>query len=152
MAPESDHSEALAGRAVVAVDFTEKFPHLSRAPIVEAVLELRCRAGLAWDQEAFQNRLKSLLPDYPQMQAQRLLQHELRAEAGKPPEQLLKDLGWRGLVFRTANGQHVAQFKQDGFVFSRLYPYEHWEGFVQEALRLWGIHLEIAQPTEIQRV
>ena len=47
---------------------------------------------------------------------------------------------------------HIAQFNKDAFVFSRLNPYEDWERFSGEALRLWGIYCELLKPSEVRRV
>jgi uncharacterized protein (TIGR04255 family) len=46
----------------------------------------------------------------------------------------------------------VAQFTRNGLVFSRLAPYENWDQFEAEALRLWQVYQEVAEPSEIQRI
>lgn len=63
-----------------------------------------------------------------------------------------RDLGWKGLRCESADHVHIAQFNRDGFVFSRLRPYDHWEQFCGEAMRLWSIYRDIAQPSGIQRL
>jgi len=57
------------------------------------------------------------------------------------PQGTLQELGWNGLRFQSADQLHVAQFKRDGFVFSRLRPYQTWEQFEEEAKRLWKLHV-----------
>src|SRR5439155_25920460 len=42
--------------------------------------------------------------------------------------------------------------QRDGFVFRRLRPYEQWQQFVNEALRLWKVFQDIGKPAEIQRL
>jgi len=54
--------------------------------------------------------------------------------------------------FHSADERHLAQFNRDGFVFSRLPPYQNWEQLRTEAMRLWRMHTELARPTEAQRV
>ena len=61
-------------------------------------------------------------------------------------------MGWRGLRCESADRLHVAQFNRDGFAFSRLAPYESWNQFQQEGLRLWQLHRELVQPAEVQRL
>lgn len=135
----------------VAINLGESFPHLPGAPIVEAVIEIRARAQTPWDEPAISAWLTSRLPDYPTMHAQ----NEFRFEFLKRPgvaEQTHRDLGLKGLRFESADKLHVAQLNRDGFVFSRLQPYDCWHKFQGEALRLWNIHAELAKPLEIERL
>ena len=134
------------------IDFSEKFPHLSRAPIVEAVIDLRAKPSVQFDQKDFQKRLEERLPDYPTVRPQRTFQGEFKAEAGKPPEQRVVDLGWSGLLFQSQDQSRVAQFQREGFAFSRLKPYQEWELFEAEALRLWKTYVELASPVAVQRI
>jgi uncharacterized protein (TIGR04255 family) len=134
------------------IDLTETFPLLGRAPVVEAVVEIRARSGVDWDESAVSERLKARLSEYPVVESHRRVRHEFRMAPGQPAEQSLHDLGWRGLRFESEDKRHVAQFSRDGFLFSRLTPYESWDRFQREALRLWHLHSEVAQPTEVQRL
>ncbi|MGH8605195.1 MAG: TIGR04255 family protein [Gammaproteobacteria bacterium] len=134
------------------IDLTESFPRLAHAPIVEAVIEVRARAEAPWEEAVILERLKSRLPDYPASQSQQSLQFEFKVEPGKTPEQAIHDLGWKGLRFESADKLHVAQFNRELFSFSRLRPYDSWNQFSTEALRLWQIHSELAQPIEVQRL
>jgi uncharacterized protein (TIGR04255 family) len=134
------------------INTTERFPRLARAPIAEAVIEMRARAEVPWEESAVRSRLVPLLPDYPQMQSQREFEHELQVGPGQEPVQRHRDLGWKGLRFESADHIHIVQFNRDGFVFSRLRPYDHWEQFHGEAIRLWNIYRDIAHPSGIQRL
>jgi uncharacterized protein (TIGR04255 family) len=134
------------------LDFSETFPHLQKAPVVEAVLDFRAPAAVALDQATMQAQLAAQLPDYPKILGQRMVESTFKSEAGKSPEASARDLGWVGFDCRTADEKQVAQFHKDGFAFSRLDPYQNWELFTQEALRLWRLHLELAQPEEIKRI
>ena len=134
------------------IDFSETFPHLPRAPIVEAVIDFRAKPTVPCQQEQFEKHLKAQLPDYPTIEPQRQFQFHLKAKSGKPLESSSSDLGWHGLVLRSLDKLQVAQFQKDGFSFNRLQPYQQWELFQAEALRLWQIYRELTQPAEIQRV
>jgi uncharacterized protein (TIGR04255 family) len=57
--------------------------------------------------------------------------------------------GWR---LESSDGCQIAQFRRDGFTFSRLTPYETWEDMFQEGKRLWDRFVEIGKPVEITRV
>lgn len=134
------------------IDLTESFPLLSRAPIVEAVIGVSARAETPWEEKAISEQLKSCLPGYPGIHSHREIRHELKLTADAQPEQAVHDMGWRGLRCESVDKLHIAQFNRDGFSFSRLKPYESWEQFYQEGLRLFGLYNEVAQPPEIQRV
>lgn len=134
------------------IDLTEKFPRLAQAPIVEAVLEVRTRAEVHWEELVVAERLKKELPDYPLVQSKREVRHELKLDSGQPAEQTIQDMGWTGLQLQSADKLHIAQFHRDSFVFSRLQPYHSWDQFRSEALRLWQIHEALAQPAEIHRL
>src|SRR5881394_2911009 len=134
------------------IDVTKKFPHLPHAPIVEAVIDIRARAEGHWEEAAVKSQVGAMVQAYAYLDSQRLYQHELKIEAGKSSEQALRDLGWKGVRFKSTDGLHICQFNRDGFVFSRLPPYESWEQLYGEALRLWKIYSEIARPTQVQRL
>ena len=134
------------------IDIMEKFPLLSHAPIVEAVLDIRARAETPWEESAVSARLRKELPDYPVVQSKREIRHDLKIDKEQPAEQSVQDMGWKGLQLQSGDKRHIAQFHRDGFVFSRLQPYQSWKQFRNEALRLWRIHQAAAQPVEIHRL
>lgn len=134
------------------IDLQETFPWLSRAPIVEAVIDLRARAQIEWDESAVREQLAARLSDYPAPHSQHVFRHELKVGPGKSAQAAIHDVGWQGLRFESQDKPHIVQFNRDGFVFSRLEPYKDWVQFRGEALRLWSAYSELAQPTEIQRL
>lgn len=132
------------------IDLSERFPHLSRAPITEAVIEIRARGGVTWKEDDLLAKLKPKLEGYPQRQPVHARQFEVRLE--KEPKVVIQDPGWLGFTFTSADGKQIAKFQSDLFSFSRLQPYESWDRFVSEALLLWEIHSKLLQPLEIQRL
>ncbi len=134
------------------IDLTERFPLLTRAPIVEAVIGVTARAEAAWDEAAISEQLKQRLPEYPLVQSQRQVRHQITVGTNAEAAQSTTDLGWRGLRCDSADALHVAQFNRDGFTFSRLKPYQDWDHFRREGLRMCGIYREVASPSDIQRI
>lgn len=134
------------------IDLSENFPHLPHAPIVEAVIEVRGRAETKWEETTVRSYFEPKLSNYAYLDSPREIQHELEIKAGQPPKQRVKELGLKGVRFQSADGLHIVQLNRDGFVFSRLHPYENWEQLSQEALRLWECYAELARPAEAQRV
>lgn len=131
------------------IDLEEKFRHLSKAPIVEAVLDLRVASSAEWDESSLQNQLKERLPDYPKHDTVQETEVQLSPKTGT---NIIKDLVYVGLKCQSEDSFYVVQFNKDSFVFSRLKPYENWDRFSQEALRLWEIYCELLKPIEIGRI
>jgi len=134
------------------LNLDEQFPHLEHAPIVEAIIEVRTQAGIPWEEDSVSAKIKQAVPDYPNVQPSKIVRHEFKVESGQKPEQTVHDLGWRGLRCETEDKLQVVQFYRDSFVFSRLQPYEDWNKFCDEALRLWRIHQSIAEPEQVDRL
>lgn len=131
------------------IDLEEKFRHLSKAPIVEAVLDLRVASSAEWDESSLQNQLKERLPDYPKHDTVQETEVQFSSKTGT---NVIKDFAYIGLKCQSEDSFYVVQFNKDSFVFSRLKPYENWEKFSQEALRLWKIYCELLKPVEIGRI
>lgn len=134
------------------IDVKETFPSLAQAPIVEAVIEIRAQAEAPWEEPAITEQLKTMLPDYPGVQSQQQFMQEVKVDIGQKAEGVVRNLGWKGLRLESADKLHIAQFNRDGFLFSHLQPYDSWEQFCSEGLRLWLLHVALAKPVEIQRL
>jgi uncharacterized protein (TIGR04255 family) len=57
-----------------------------------------------------------------------------------------------GFVYTSSDQRQVYQVRVDGFLFSRLAPYESWEAFCKEARRLWQLYRERLKPAAVTRV
>jgi uncharacterized protein (TIGR04255 family) len=134
------------------INRSETFEHLPKAPIAEAVIDIRALAQRKWEETAIRADVEPKLEGYSYQDSQREYRLELKGDAAKPPAQELRDLGWKGLRVRSSDKLHIAQFNRDGFVFSRLEPYADWEHMRDEALRLWVVYREIAKPIEVGRL
>ena len=138
--------------AELSIDLNERFPHLARAPIAEAVIHWQARAGTPLEAEAFRTRLVERLPEYGEPAPLRtFLMHATIGGETEPPN-VTPQASWAGWRFTSHDKRHIAQFKPDGLVFSRLEPYVGWDAFAPEACRLWAIFVELAEPSEVQRL
>ncbi len=135
----------------VAIELSEEFPSLAHPPIVEAVIEIRARAAAGWTDEFLRREMAARLPEYPQQRTQRDVEMEMRIDVAGTTEQRHRD-AWRGVRVTSSDQSQIVQFNRDGFVFSRVPPYCGWRAFREEALRVLVVYLEMAQPTEIERV
>ncbi|MFY9621177.1 MAG: TIGR04255 family protein [Pyrinomonadaceae bacterium] len=136
----------------ITIDPTERFQHLPNAPIVEAALEIRARAELPWEEKAIAEQLKERLPEYPVTLAQHAFQQHFQFAANQPPQGSYQELGLKGFRLQSRDNLQIVQFNRDGFIFSRLAPYESWETFSSELFRLWETYVELAGLTQIHRL
>jgi len=128
------------------------YPPLNKAPIVEAVVDLRVGQRSGFQLETFDPLREMLAGQYPNLEEQSRLEHSFRHELGRPPEFSTRDLGAYGRRYRSADGRNIAQFRRDGFTFSRLEPYTRWEEVFGEAWKLWKTYIELAKPVEVTRI
>lgn len=130
----------------------EEFEHLSNAPIVEAVIEIRATSTTQLEESEVRSQVETGLAGYAFLDSRREYRGELRITPKEALKQEVHDLGWKGLRFQSTDKKHIAQFNRDGFAFSWLRPYGTWQELLDESLRLWGLYESIAHPREIQRI
>ena len=131
------------------VDLKEKFPHLSKAPVVEAVFDIRGVPSVTWNESNLQNELKQRLPDFPKHETMRETRFQIPHGESAP---VVDDFGCVGFKLHSNDNVHIVQFNKGSFVFSRLKPYSDWEQFSRAALRLWAVYYELLKPSEIGRI
>lgn len=132
------------------INLDEAFDHLLNAPIVEAVIHWRARPGVKLEPETLRQSLSGRLSGYQEPQQQNEL--HVGSEIGPEGSSVRQKQVWHGLRYESEDKRQISQFTRNGFVFSRLKPYEDWEHFQAEAIRLWEIYVEVAEPPEIERL
>jgi len=116
----------------------EQFPVLTHAPVIEAVLELRCRRDSLWEESAVTTMLKEHLPDFS-IESLAGTKMEWKVQLGQEPEHSSEELGWVGVLMRTADKKEIVRVERDMVVFSQLAPYPGWDVFSNRAIRYWGV-------------
>ena len=71
---------------IVTINPDDAFEHLPKAPIVEAIIDLRAGAEADWKEELITDVLKSKLPDYPQRHSLSEFQQQFTLTPGTPPD------------------------------------------------------------------
>lgn len=137
--------------SVVEIRPDETFEHLSKAPIVEAVIDLRTRTTQPWEEEPIRVALGARLDGYTYTSTNRHFRAHFDVEQGSPVSSALES-GIIGVCFQSGDQRQIAQFNRNGFVFSRLEPYQSWHELFSEAMRLWSIFCDLARPGELQRI
>lgn len=133
-------------------DMTDSFPHLASAPIAEAVIHWRSRAGHWRPVDELKEILAQKLPDYPHPKSQQSLELEAQVDPyGVSSTRVRQDVA-HGLRLVSADKLYIVQFTRDGVVFSRLAPYDTWDGFSTRGRKVWDLFQEIAEPSQVERL
>lgn len=128
---------------------TEKFP---KAPITEALFDIQIEPILGLSAKDIEVVHPELASAYPIKKPRRLWETKLEIKEGNPVQTVSEDKGIQGYQFWTTDEKQVAQFRLDGYSFSRLKPYGSWEECFPEAIKVWKIYLNNFRPTNIKRL
>lgn len=124
-------------------------PHYDKAPITEALIDIRVELAPEVRFEDLQALRQHLASEYPREDtrsvAEALVQFGPAVQASAKQTPL-------GLGFWNSSNNQVLQVRLDGFTFSRLEPYEDFERLRDEARRLWNIYRDVVRPKRITRV
>lgn len=130
---------------------SKKFPFLNRAPITEAIVDIRARPSEGTTLDLLKQAVNKTKDDYPIQNERRKWESKLELKADGP-NATTADLGVDGFLCQSADQKKVAQFRLDGFTFSHLKPYPGWDAVITEAKRLWTVYRDCAKPVAIERV
>ena len=132
---------------------SDTFPHLARAPIVEAVIHWQALAQRWPEKEDLKQELARRFPDYTTMRPQHEFRHHVELAVGAPDDERSKSsVAWQGFRLTSNDERYVVQFLRGGVVFSRLAPYEDWSRFEAAAWPCWQAFLELCAPAGVQRI
>jgi uncharacterized protein (TIGR04255 family) len=121
--------------------------HYSKAPIIEAVIDLWCEFASEQSTESLERVRELLRAEYPIREDLIELRAQIGPAAGITSEQ--KTIGFRAL---TSQRTRVAGIGTERFTFSWLAPYDRWESLRDEAFRVWGLYSSITNPVRVTRV
>lgn len=123
--------------------------HLSKAPLNEALIDIRTSVPEDFQGDRFLDLKETLAEGYPKVEVRQAMRAEFRLAGGQAKT---TPLGVHGVFFSSEDGKQIAQFRVDGFTFNRLRPYTSWKEIFPEALRLWGHYVEIAGVNRVNYV
>ena len=125
------------------------------APIVEAILEIRCAPSSGVPVGALEALLSSEAPRYPVTEHLEDFRSELRgsvAPGSRTPVTATAERLITGVAGVSQCRQRVFQARENGFTFAHMRPYPGWAAFRGEAQRLWALYRGIAGAARITRV
>jgi len=128
------------------------FPHLPKAPILEALLDV----WVAHPSEVTLDQLKALhsefSSEYPDCKELPLQQFQLTGVPGAPPTMSTAIRGVRGYRFTSLDQKLMVQSRMDGYTFNNLHPYQDWNFFSQRAVEGWRKYRNAFSKGQITRV
>ena len=133
-------------------DSAHPLPHLSRAPIVEALIDFRVRLPADFEVTRFKDVHAQFEAAYPKIEERKFNEHKFEHAPDKEPSHTIADRGIHGYLFHSADGTQIVQFRRDGFTFNRLKPYTSWEQVFAEATWFWKLYVQTCQPIDISRI
>ena len=139
----------------IKINLEDQFEHLSNPPIAEAVFEVRARVGVPWARDDFLPVLIKAVPDYTKITAEHGIENRVDTGSDDGGEiKVSSDIGvvWQGLNAESTLKPQSVRFARDLFSFSRLSPYEDFDKFSNEGLRLLQIFKDTTLPGDIQRI
>ncbi len=125
---------------------------LSKAPVTEAVLDFRTRLPEEASLAALKTAVAGLAGSYPNVEEVWLWQGSVAITPQSEGPVSTSSRTPNGFFARTSDLKQVAQFRLDGFTYSRLAPYTSWREVSVEAFRLWEIYREASKPSALYRV
>ncbi|MGE3512184.1 MAG: TIGR04255 family protein [Vicinamibacterales bacterium] len=124
---------------------------LSRAPIVEALVDFRVAANPKLTREQFEPIKAALKSRYPKAEEQRRFEGQFAFDSGRVDAKS-RDLGFWGIFLRSEDNEWLSQFRTDGFTVNRLGRYEGADQLFSEARSLWALYVEHLRPEQVTRV
>lgn len=124
--------------------------HLTKAPLNEALIDLRASLPEDFDGERFLELKEVLAPEYPNVQVQRMLSAQFQFSDGVPAH--MTEQRVHGVKFASQDEKQIVQFRIDGFTLNRIRPYTSWNELFPEALRLWKLYLDLTSVDHVPRV
>ena len=127
---------------------TEVFPN---PPITEALIDIRVQLPGNVSLADLENLHTQIKHGYPDKKTRNRWEGTLELKGEKEPLKTIRSQ-IDGYLFSTPDGKQVAQYRLDGFTFSRLRPYSQWEDVYREAARLWDIYRTETKPLLVTRL
>lgn len=130
-----------------------KIQHLKNAPIKEAVIDIRVNISQKF-QDDDEPKVKKIFHEYFK-DIKKIWAFEGKIEIGddvkKTPVQETRKT-WIGYALISSDGLNVLQIRNNGFTFSRLYPYKNWKSIKANALKYWQLFRSLKDIEAISRV
>jgi uncharacterized protein (TIGR04255 family) len=126
-----------------------EWPHLPKAPIREAVLDIQVTVPKNTSLRQLESIHGQIKDQYPGKRPRKRIEAKFHVATGlieSAPEKT------DGFVFMTEDKRQLLQARLDGFTVNRLAPYATWDRLLDEAQKLWALYIQAARPETINRI
>ena len=126
--------------------------HLANAPIIEAVLDIECDFGPAFELAALEEPSRQRFCDrYPKVRTQFMQELQIEAKPVGPIGHSTRQ-GVQAYQFVNEDEMQIVQVRGAGYSFNRLAPYTSFDDYLPEIRRTWEVYRELAAPVQIRTV
>jgi uncharacterized protein (TIGR04255 family) len=143
----SGHSNL--GKAPSSFEMTEV--HYSRAPLLEAIIDIQVRFQTKPEQEAFAEFARMVAARFPQSSPLTQIGFGMRMGAPTTPMPAPHVTTSRGMRLSTSKNDRVLVLRPRSFTFSHMPPYTEWGTFRDEAIQLWELFVSLTKPEVVTR-
>lgn len=126
------------------------FPHLSRAPITEALMDIRV-APEAGSHEALLPFKQAVRDAFPIQNRLEYLRSNIVVPSDEQPATATTTGGVHGYICQSPDRLRIIQAHRNGFALSQLRPYENWATLRDQTRALWQSYRDIVQPKTVTR-
>ncbi len=131
---------------------TRQHPYLSKAPVVEAVLEIKTIPAEAWEENPVFEKAKSEFGSDYSFESENSVLFTMKFKALIPAVDNKSETGWSGLRLTSGDNTEIYKLTRESYVYSRLSPYQGWETFKERALQGWSRYWNIAGKQNVKRI
>ncbi|MGE3171797.1 MAG: TIGR04255 family protein [Planctomycetota bacterium] len=128
------------------------WPRLSKAPIVEGLIDIRVEPSASASGTALKAAADELAAEFPSRSELHAFVAQFQIAPTPPAPALTTADTPQGFILRSLDEKWVAQFRVDGFTVSRLHPYSDWEELKTKTAALWSRYLAAAKPAKVVRI
>lgn len=123
--------------------------HLSKAPIKEALIDIRVSPREGVTLESFNELVELAKIEYPIEKKSKFFEvtFDMALEVTRSTEPVE-----RGFVLMNSQETQVVQFRLDGFTVNRLKEYDTWKSLFSEAMKWWHLYESQVGPSQITRL
>lgn len=125
--------------------------HYSKAPITEAIIDLRIVQTPGFSLDGLAPLRKILADRYPNQEEEHV-QYRRMSFVGSDLLQAGGGQQLNGFRFISKDKRETLSTRLDGFAFIVRAPYARWETFRDEARRLWNVYRSVTEVESITRV
>lgn len=128
-----------------------EYPHLSNAPIVEALIDIQVQLPSSKSVNDFRLIFDKIKETYPKNKERRKFSGSFAIQGDKVKSDIQNN-EIDGMIFLSEDNQKIIQSRLDGFSFHYKNIYTTWSDFSGEAKMLWDIYSNIAEPVAVKRI